>query len=156
MKDRYPNATPIELLLIDDDDKDIFLTKRAFDKGGVSTRIQTARNGEEGLSLLRGEGVFKTARRPDIIFLDLNMPRMSGYEFLEIIKVDDDLKAIPVIVMTHSQSEADTARCYRLHANAFLSKPIELADFMSMIRAVEAFWLGPVRLPQCRRRQSMS
>ena len=146
----YPNATPIELLLVDDDDADIFLAKRAFKKSSVSSRIQTAKNGEEGLALLRRETPFEAATRPDIVLLDLNMPRMTGLEFLEIVKIDDDLKSIPVIVMTNSQSDSDMTKSYQRHANAFISKPIELADFMGIIQAIEVFWYQAARLPQYR------
>lgn len=145
-----PNVTPIELLLVDDDDADIFLAKRAFKKSNVLSRIQTAKNGEEGIALLRREEPFAQAVRPDLILLDLNMPRMTGFEFLEIVKADDDLKSIPAIVMTNSQSDIDMTKCYQRHANAFISKPIELADFMRIIQAIEMFWYQAARLPQHR------
>lgn len=145
-----PNAMPIELLLIDDDDKDIFLTKRAFKKGKISSQIQVGKNGEEGLALLRREPPFETAPRPDLILLDLNMPRMNGYEFLNIVKADDDLGTIPVIVMTNSQSDVDMMKSYQNHANSFISKPIELDDFMGVIQAIEDFWFKAVKLPQQR------
>ncbi len=150
MKEMIPNATPIELLLIDDDDKDIFLTKRAFKKASISSQIQIAKNGEEGLALLRREEPFQASARPDLILLDLNMPRMTGYEFLEIVKNDDELKSIPAIVMTNSQSDADMIKSYENHANSFISKPIELDDFMNVIRAIECYWFTAVRLPQLR------
>ncbi len=151
LKEHSSNATPVELLLIDDDEKDIFLAERAFKKGAIASRTQTAKNGEEGLALLRREPPFEDAVRPDIIFLDLNMPRMTGYEFLDIVKADIDFKSIPVIVMTNSQSDADMAKCYGNHANAFIAKPIELGDFMSAIQAVESFWFKAAKLPQTRR-----
>ncbi len=150
MKEFIPNQTPVELLLIDDDDKDIFLTKRAFKKSKTPNKIQIAKDGEEGLALLRREKPYETAARPDLILLDLNMPRMSGYELLEIIKSDDDLKSIPVIVMTMSQSDVDMMKSYRRHASSFISKPIELDDFMAVIRAIEDFWFIAVSLPQHR------
>ena len=150
MKENAPNETPIELLLIDDDEKDIFLTQRAFRKCGVKSHVQVAKDGEEGVALLRGTSPFEMASRPDLIMLDLNMPRMTGYEFLDIVKTDEDLKSIPVIVMTMSQSEVDMERSYWAHANAFLSKPLELDEFTSVIHAVEAFWFKSARLPQRR------
>lgn len=150
MKESVFNATPIELLLIDDDDKDIFLTKRAFKKSETPSRIQVAKDGEEGLALLRREAPFEAAARPDLILLDLNMPRMNGYEFLQIVKADDDLKSIPAIVMTMSQSDVDMMKSYENHANSFISKPLELADFMKVIQAIEDFWFDTVRLPQHR------
>lgn len=144
------NATPIELLLIDDDDKDIFLTKRAFKRSRTPNRIEVAKDGEEGLAVLRHEAPFDKVPRPDLILLDLNMPRMTGHEFLATIKNDDDLKSIPVIVMTMSQSEVDMMKSYRNHASSFISKPIELGDFMRVIQALEDFWFTAVRLPQVR------
>ncbi len=150
MKETIPNATPIELMLIDDDDKDIFLTRRAFKKANISSQIQIAKNGEEGLALLRREEPFQAAARPDLILLDLNMPRMTGYEFLEIVKSDDQFKSIPVIVMTNSQSDVDMIKSYENHANSFISKPIELEDFMNVIRAIEDYWFKAARLPQLR------
>jgi two-component system response regulator len=149
-KETVANVTPIEVLLIDDDDKELFLTRRAFRKNATPSRIQVARNGEEGLALLRRESPFEAAQRPDLIVLDLNMPRMNGHEFLSVVKADKDLKSIPVIVMTMSQSDADMSKSYQSHANAFVSKPIELADFMTLIRALEAFWFAAARLPQHR------
>lgn len=145
-----PNLSPIELLLVDDDESDIFLAKRALKKCRTPPQIQVACNGEEALALLRQEDGNEQALRPDIIMLDLNMPRMSGHELLGIIKADDDLKSIPVIVMTMSQSDTDVMESYRLHANAFMSKPIELAVFNQVIQAIEACWFDVTRLPQQR------
>lgn len=150
MTEASPNATPINILLIDDDEREIFLTKRAFRKRSIPSEIQVAKNGEEGLDLLRKQGPFEAATSPDLILLDLNMPRMNGYEFLEAMKGDDDLLSIPVIVMTNSQSDVDMAKSYRHHANAFISKPIELDDFMKVIEAIEIFWFSSARLPQHR------
>lgn len=150
MSDAAPNSTPIELLLIDDDQADIYLAKRALRKCKTPVEIQVARHGEDALALLRRENQYKTARRPDLIFLDLNMPRMNGHEFLEEMKADDDLKSIPTIVMSMSESEGDMLESYRLQASAYVSKPMELEVFTRVIQSVEAHWFHVVRLPQQR------
>ena len=150
MRDALPNRKPIELLLIDDDLADIFLAKRALKKCSTPVEIQVARHGEDALSLLRREAEHGAARRPDLIFLDLNMPRMNGHEFLEAVKADDDLKAIPIIVMSVSESDADMQESYRLQASAYVSKPMELAAFNEVICSIEAFWFSVSRLPQHR------
>ena len=148
MNDALPNKTPIELLLIDDDQSDIYLAKRALKKCRTSVQVQVARHGEEALSLLRREGDHKDARRPDLIFLDINMPRMNGHEFLEQIKADDDLSSIPTIIMSMSESSVDMLKSYRLQASAYVSKPIELDAFAEVIRSIEDHWFRVVRLPQ--------
>lgn len=150
MTEAFPNTVPIELLLIDDDDRDIFLTKRAFKKNDIASQIHVAKNGEEGLASLRQEKPFEIVPRPDLILLDLNMPRMTGFEFLEVVKSDKELSLIPVIVMTNSQSDVDMRKSYRHRANAFISKPIELSDFMDVMKTIERFWFSAVRLPQQR------
>lgn len=144
------NRMPIELLLIDDDQADIYLTKRALKKCGTPVEVQVARHGEEALALLRREDPHSDARRPDLILLDLNMPRMNGHEFLESMKADDNLKGIPTIVMSMSDSEADIEKSYRLQASAYITKPVELDAFAHVIRLIEDHWFRAVRLPQQR------
>ncbi|MGI9498404.1 MAG: response regulator [Geminicoccaceae bacterium] len=150
MNPALPNETPIELLLIDDDQSDIYLAQRALKQCRTPLRIQVARHGEEALSLLRREEGHSDARRPDLIFLDLNMPRMNGHEFLAEIKADDDLKSIPTIVMSMSESDVDMQESYCLQASAYISKPIELAAFGEVIRSIEDHWFTIARLPQRR------
>ena len=150
LSDPKLNKTPIELLLIDDDQSDIYLAKRALRKCRTPVDIQIARHGEEALSLLRREDAHQDARRPDLIFLDLNMPRMNGHEFLEAVKADDDLKSIPIIVMTMSRSEVDMQKSYRRQASAYITKPMELDAFEEVIRSIEDHWFQVVRLPQQR------
>ena len=150
MTETMPNVTPIEILLIDDDESDVFLTKRAFNKAKMLNNVQVARDGEDALAMLRREGLHKNAKRPDLILLDLNMPRMNGHEFLEIVKADDDLKSVPVIVMTMSQSEADMMRSYQSHASSYISKPIELEQFMKVMQTIQNYWFAVVKLPQQR------
>ncbi|MEZ5930461.1 MAG: response regulator [Alphaproteobacteria bacterium] len=141
------NKTPIELLLIDDDQSDIYLAKRALRKCATPVELQVARDGEEALALLRREGTHGDARRPDLIILDLNMPRMSGHEFLEAIKADGDLRSIPIIVMSMSESQVDVQESYRLQASAYISKPLELEPFTQVMRSIEEHWFRVVRLP---------
>ncbi len=148
MNDALPNKTPIELLLIDDDQSDIYLAKRALKKCGTPVQVQVARHGEEALALLRREGAHKDARRPDLIFLDINMPRMNGHEFLQEIKADDSLSTIPTIIMSMSESSVDILKSYRLQASAYIAKPIELNAFTEVIRSIEEHWFRVVRLPQ--------
>lgn len=150
MTDTASNQAPIELLLIDDDEADIYLAKRALKTCRTPLRIQVARHGEEALSLLRRESPHEEARRPDLIFLDLNMPRMNGHEFLERMKADDELKSIPTIVMSMSESEVDMMESYRLQASAYVAKPIELKAFGEVIRSIEDYWFTVARLPQHR------
>ena len=150
MTEAMPNITPIEILLIDDDESDVFLTKRAFNKAKMLNNVQVARDGEDALAMLRHEGHHKNIKRPDLILLDLNMPRMNGHEFLEIIKADDDLKSIPVLVMTMSQSDADMMRSYQSHASSYISKPIELEQFMKVMQTIQNYWFAVVKLPQQR------
>jgi CheY-like chemotaxis protein len=145
-----PNVTPIELLLIDDDQADIYLAKRAFKKIETPVALQVAGHGEEALALLRKEDGHEEARRPDLILLDLNMPRMNGHEFLEQLKADEDLRSIPTIVMSMSESDVDRDKSYRLQASAYISKPIELDAFGRVIQALDDFWFKSVRLPQMR------
>ena len=144
------NVTPIELLMIDDDQSDLYLAKRAFKKCGTPVSVQVARHGEEALALLRQESSHEEARRPDLILLDLNMPRMNGHEFLERVKTDDALKSIPIIVMSMSESDVDIEESYRLQASAYISKPIELEAFGKVIGALEEYWFKSVRMLQCR------
>ncbi|MEM9625705.1 MAG: response regulator [Pseudomonadota bacterium] len=148
MSDVLPNRTPIELLLIDDDQSDVYLAKRALKKCSTEVKVQVACHGEEALSLLRREPSHEDARRPDLIFLDLNMPRMNGHEFLKEIKADDDLRSIPTIVMSMSESNVDMQESYRLQASAYIAKPIELEAFAEVIRSIESHWFRVVRLPQ--------
>ena len=150
MTSTEPNVTPIELLMIDDDQSDLYLAKRAFKKCGTPVNVQVARHGEEALSLLRQEGAHEEAKRPDLILLDLNMPRMNGHEFLERMKADDELKSIPIIVMSMSESDVDIEKSYNLQASAYISKPIELEAFSEVIRSLEDYWFKSAKLIQHR------
>ena len=139
---------PIEILLVEDNPGDVRLTQEAFRDAKVLNDIVVVRDGLEAMALLRREGRYAGAVRPDLILLDLNLPRMNGFEVLDAIKEDEDLKRIPVIVLTTSQAEQDILRSYDLHANAYVTKPVDLEQFIAAIRAIEGFWLEIVRFPQ--------
>ncbi len=138
---------PAEILLVEDNPGDVLLTKEAFREGNYFPNLSVVEDGEEALLFLRKQGKHKHAPRPDIILLDLNLPKKDGRELLAEVKQDVDLRHIPVIVLTTSSAEQDVTRAYKLHANCYLTKPIEMDDFMRKVRSVEDFWLNVVRLP---------
>jgi CheY-like chemotaxis protein len=137
----------IEILLVDDDAGDVRLTVEALKQTKMHINLSFARDGIEALAFLRRQGKFAAALRPDIIFLDLNMPRKDGREVLLEIKEDDDLKNIPVVVLTTSAAEEDIMRSYKLHANCFVTKPVDLQQFMKVVSSIESFWFTVVKLP---------
>jgi chemotaxis family two-component system response regulator Rcp1 len=137
----------IEILMVDDSLADVDLTREALETAKVRNHMAVARDGEEAIAMLRGEGLHTQAPRPDLILLDLNMPRMNGFEALEVIKADDDLKSIPVVILTSSQAEKDIVQGYKLHANAYVVKPVDLERFIEVVRSIEGFWLEIVKLP---------
>lgn len=140
-------SKPIELLLVEDNLVDIKLTTRALKEGKVLNNVHIVRDGVEAMKFLFQQGEFAESPRPDLILLDLNMPRKDGREVLSEIKNDDDLKHIPVIVLTTSDAEQDVLRSYNLHANSYITKPVDFEQFVDAIRRFEEFWLTVVRLP---------
>ena len=140
-------ANPIELLLVEDNPVDIKLTTRALKEGKLLNNLSIVRDGVEAMEFLSQEGEFSEAPRPDLILLDLNMPRKDGREVLSEIKNDDNLKNIPVIVLTTSDAEQDVLKSYNLHANSYITKPVDFEQFVEAIRRFEEFWLTVVRLP---------
>ena len=138
---------PIQLLLVDDDDVDVKLTLRALASDRVINHVNVVHDGVEAMAYLRREGQYANAVRPDLIFLDLNMPRMDGREVLREIKADKDFGAIPVIVLTTSDADEDVVRSYKEHANSYITKPIDMAQFRHAIRALEQYWFAVVKLP---------
>ena len=138
---------PIEILLVEDSPADVRLTQEALRDGKVLNHMSTVSDGIEALAYLRREGEYHEAARPDLILLDLNMPRMDGREVLERIKQDPDLKRIPVVILTTSQAEEDILKSYNLHANCYISKPVDLDQFIAVVKSIEDFWLTIVRLP---------
>ena len=138
---------PVEILLVEDNPGDVRLTQEAFSDTKVSNNLSVVGDGEEALSFLKKEGRYAAAPRPDIILLDLNLPRKSGREVLAEIKVDPDLLCIPVVVMTTSEAEVDIVNSYNLHANAYVTKPVDLDCFIDAVSKIEGFWLTIVKLP---------
>lgn len=137
----------MEILLIEDNPADVGLVEEAFEEGRLLVDLHVAEDGAVGLQFLRREGAFTNARRPDLIMLDLNLPKKDGREVLQEIKDDPGLQHIPVIVLTTSDDEADVLRAYGLHANCYLTKPVELDEFLRKVRSLQDFWVTVVRLP---------
>lgn len=144
-----PQTTPpIRILLIEDDPGDVLLTREALAALAQPRSIDVAANGEEALDFLRRKGDFRNSQRPDLVLLDLNLPRLGGLEVLERIKRDSSLRSIPVVVLTTSASEDDVTNSYRLHANAYVCKPVEVDDYMKVVRAIDQFFLKIARIPE--------
>jgi len=137
-------GAPIDILLVEDNPADVRLTQEAFKEARVPNRLHVARDGVEALSMLRD--ATRAVPRPDLVLLDLNLPRKDGREVLQDIKQDEALRHIPVVVLSTSQSEQDIARSYRLGANAFVTKPVDIDRFFQVIRSLEQFWLDTARL----------
>lgn len=142
------NYTPIEILLVEDNEDDVILTTQAFKRGKVSNNLHVAADGVEALAFLHKEGRYAGAPRPDIILLDLNLPRMDGHELLKIVKADPLFSSIPVVILTTSKAEEDVIKTYKHHSNCFISKPVTMEEFDQVIRTLEDFWFVIVRLPQ--------
>jgi CheY-like chemotaxis protein len=141
------NGKPIEILLVEDNPGDVRLTREAFKDGKVANTIHVVEDGEQALAYLRRQGKHAGAVRPDIILLDLNLPKKDGREVLREIKSDQNLKHIPVVVLTTSASEEDILRTYSDYANCYITKPISLDRFIVTVRSIEDFWLSIVKLP---------
>ncbi|GHF49671.1 CheY-like chemotaxis protein [Deinococcus metalli] len=139
--------TGIEILLVEDNPADVMLTREAFEEADFPHQLRHARDGVDALMYLRREGKYAQATRPDVILMDLNMPRMSGLEVLDILKADDSLRSIPVIVLTTSRAETDIWRSYDLHANAYIPKPVSIAEFVDVVRTLGNFWFHKAALP---------
>lgn len=141
------NSKPIEILLIEDNEGDVFLTKKAFESAKIANNIHVARDGETGLDMLRQENGHSGIPRPDIVLLDINLPKKDGRQVLEEIKDDPDLRFIPVVILTSSEAEQDVLKSYELHANSYILKPINLEKFYNVVKAIENFWFSVVVLP---------
>jgi chemotaxis family two-component system response regulator Rcp1 len=142
------NGMPIEVLLVEDSPGDVRLTQEAFRATNDSIRIHVASDGVEAMAFLRREGRYGDVPRPDIILLDLNLPKMDGREVLAHIKEDESLKLIPTVILTTSEAEADIVNSYQLQANCYLNKPVQLEAFEILVRSINDFWLNTVKLPQ--------
>jgi len=138
---------PLEILLVEDNPGDVRLTQEALKEGRLNNNLNVVKDGEEALDYLYRKGEYKDSVRPDIILLDLNMPKKSGQEVLAEIKEDDELKSIPVIVLTTSAANEDIARSYNLHANCYITKPMDIQYFIKIIDCINDFWCKTVKLP---------
>lgn len=138
---------PIEILLVEDNPGDVRLTQEVFKESKIRNRLHVVKDGVEAMAFLRRQGKCTDGVRPDLILLDLNLPKKDGREVLAEIKADDDLKRIPVVVLTISKAEEDILRSYNLHANCYLNKPIEFEQFIKLVKYIEEFWLTIVKLP---------
>lgn len=140
-------GNPIEILLVEDNAGDVRLTREALKDAKVLNTLHVARDGEEAMEFLCHKGKHADAPRPDLVLLDLNLPRKDGREVLAEIKADEDLKRIPVVILTTSKSEEDVLKMYNLHANCYVTKPLDLEQFIRVVQAIEDFWFTVVRLP---------
>lgn len=138
---------PVEILLVEDNPGDVRLTREALKEGKIRNHLHVAFDGVEAVAFLRQEGPYRDAPRPDIILLDLNLPRKNGREVLEEIKADPELRRIPVVVLTTSEAEQDVVRAYTLNANCYICKPVDLDQFIDVVRSIEDFWFTVVKLP---------
>jgi len=138
---------PVDILLVEDSPTDVLLAQEALEHAKVLNKLHVVSDGVEALDFLRRRGQFADAVRPDLILLDLNLPRKDGREVLQEIKADEDLKRIPVVVLTTSKAEEDILRAYGLHANCYVSKPVDFEQFAFVVRAIESFWFSVVSLP---------
>jgi chemotaxis family two-component system response regulator Rcp1 len=137
----------VQILLIEDNPGDVRLTREALKEAKFRNTVQVVGDGVEALAYLRQQGQYSGAMRPHLIMLDLNLPRMDGREVLAAIKKDVDLRRIPVVVLSSSEAETDIARAYELHANAYVTKPVDIDHFLQVVKAIEEFWVEIVKLP---------
>jgi two-component system, chemotaxis family, response regulator Rcp1 len=142
------NATAIEILLVEDSPGDVRLTREAFKDAKVHINLHVASDGSKAMAFLKREGEYANVPRPDLVLLDLNLPKKDGREVLEEIKESPTLKSIPVVILTTSSSEADILRSYRLHANCYITKPVGLEGFLTVVKSIDNFWLSVVKLPR--------
>jgi two-component system, chemotaxis family, response regulator Rcp1 len=142
------DAAPIEVLLVEDSAGDVRLTREAFTDAKVHINLHVASDGVKAMVFLNREGEHANAPRPDLILLDLNLPKKDGREVLAEIKGNPKLKSIPVVILTTSSSEADILRSYQLHANCYITKPVGLEGFLTVVRSIDSFWLSVVKLPR--------
>jgi CheY-like chemotaxis protein len=141
-------ARAIEVLLVEDDPGDVLLTREAFEDNKVGNNLNVVSDGEEAMAYLRREGRYADASRPDLILLDLNLPRKDGREVLEEVKADPRLRSIPVVVLTTSEADEDILRSYHLHANAYVTKPVDFERFIEVVRQIDDFFVTVVKLPR--------
>lgn len=147
MTDGRPRSHPADILLVEDNPSDVYLTEVALREAAIESRLHVTEDGEAAMAFLRRQSRFAEAPRPEIVLLDLNLPGKDGRQVLAEIKSDEALRSIPVIVLTTSTAPSDVARCYDLHANCYITKPVDFNQFESVVRTIENFWLHFVTLP---------
>ncbi len=144
----YKQGVPVEILLVEDNPGDVRLTIEGLKEGKVRNNLSVVEDGVEALAFLRKQGKYNDAVRPDLILLDLNLPKKDGREVLLEIKSDDELCSIPVVVLTTSKAEQDILKAYSLHANCYITKPVDLDQFLAVVESIEDFWFTIVKLPR--------
>ncbi len=137
----------VEILLVEDNIGDVELTKEALSRGKINNHLHVVHDGECALQFLRKENEFADVPTPDIVLLDLNLPKLSGHEVLKVVKETPELLTIPIIVLTSSSDHSDIRKTYQLHGNSFVTKPVSINDFLEVVRAIEGFWIEIVKLP---------
>jgi chemotaxis family two-component system response regulator Rcp1 len=142
------NHLPVDILLVEDSPQDVELTKEALKEGKLVITLNVVKDGVEAIDYLRKKGKYSAAKRPDLILLDLNLPKKNGHEVLAEIKQDEDLKVIPVAILTTSENENDVLKTYKMHANCYITKPVDLSQFIKVVKTVEDFWFSIVKLPK--------
>ncbi|HLW81451.1 MAG TPA: response regulator [Candidatus Acidoferrales bacterium] len=147
MEANLGQVQPVDILLVEDNPGDVRLTREALRDGKLLNRLATVSDGQQAMAFLRKQGSYAQAARPDLILLDLNLPRKDGREVLAEVKADEDLRRIPVVIVTGSQAEEDILKTYNMHANCYVTKPVDLAKFVAVVRSVEEFWVHIVKLP---------
>lgn len=145
-----PAPPPIKILLVEDDPGDVLITTEALERTKLLHELATVGDGDAAIAYLRREPPYEDAPRPDLVLLDLNLPRVDGPQVLEEVKADDDLRSIPVVVLSTSEAEDDIARSYKLHANAYVSKPVDFDAFVRIVQQIDDFFITVVRLPRRR------
>jgi chemotaxis family two-component system response regulator Rcp1 len=143
----YENGTPIQVLLVEDNPGDVRLTREAFKDAKVHLEMHVVNDGVEAIDFLNRRGNYARSPRPDLILLDLNLPRKDGRDVLAEVKADPSLKSIPVVILTTSASDVDIESSYLLHANCYISKPVDLDGFLTVVRSIDSFWFSVVKLP---------
>lgn len=141
------SVLPVEVLLVEDDPGDVLMTREAFEDHKLRNNLNVVNDGVEALAYLRGEGEYAGSPRPDLILLDLNLPRRDGRQVLKEVKADENLRRIPIVVLTTSEAEEDVLRSYDLHANAYITKPVDFEQFVSVVRHIDDFFVTIARLP---------
>jgi chemotaxis family two-component system response regulator Rcp1 len=147
MTGRRRECRPIEILMVEDNPGDVRLTVEALKEGKVRNNFHTVEDGVEAMAFLRRQGRYAESPRPDLVLLDLNLPKMNGREVLAEIKEDPELRRIPVVILTVSKAEQDILKSYNLHANCYITKPVDLDQFLEVVKSIENFWLTVVMLP---------